>query len=402
MKGLSRLAWFIAAYASTIEPEALRAHDAEHPHPHAQPQVDAPESAEPLSLELVYTADIWRAASGGVARSTRYLDNFDVLARADLDALVGWQGATGFVYGLYNNGKSLNALMGDAQVASNIETGVKALRLYEAWLDQKIGERASLRVGLYDLNSEFDALDASALFIGSAHGIGTDISQSGENGPSIFPVTSLAARLAIDLDDRWSVRAAVLDGVPGDLARPKRTAIRLADGDGALMIGEIERKLDDGKLIAGYWRYTALFHQNNGRRGRGNDGVYVRGEAHLAHEAGDAEQGLFGFFRLGIADGAINPFGSFASGGLTYAGVIPGRNEDQFGVAIAAALTSAPYRRAADAKAAEIALELTYRAPITSYLTIQPNLQYVFNPNADRATPNALALGIRAEIAIKF
>ena len=358
--------------------------------------------ADPLSLELVYTADVWRAASGGVARGTRYLDNFDVLAEADLDALVGWKGATGFVYGLYNNGRSLNALMGDAQVASNIETGVQAFRVYEAWIDQKIGDRASLRVGLYDLNSEFDALDAAALLMGSAHGIGTDFSQSGENGPSIFPVTSLAARVAVDLDPRWTVRAAVLDAVPGDPARPKRTAIRLSNGDGALLVGEVQRKLGDGKLIAGYWRYTAPFDRIDGRRGRGNGGVYLRGEHHLSHEAGDAGQGLAGFFRLGIADGAINQFGGFASGGLTYAGAIPGRDEDRIGVAIATAFTSKSYRLATNAECAEIAVELTYRAPVTNFLTVQPNVQYVVGPNADPALRDALAFGFRVEIGRKF
>lgn len=403
MSSIGAVLTVAAAGAIALPGRAIAADQVvQSPHPHAQAQADQPEVADPVSLELVYTADVWRAASGGVARGTRYLDNVDVLAEADLDALAGWKGATAFAYGLYNNGRSLNALMGDAQVASNIDTGVKAVRLYEAWIDQKIGDRASLRVGLYDLNSEFDTLDASALFMGSAHGIGTDFSQSGENGPSIFPVTALAARVAVDLDTRWTLRAAVLDAVPGDPARPKRTAIRLGKGNGALLVGEVERKLGDGKLIAGYWRYTASFDRIDGERGRGNDGIYLRGEHHLSHEAGDAEQGLAAFFRLGIADGAINQFGSFASGGLTYAGAIPGRNEDRIGVAIATAFTSKFYRIATNAERAEIAVELTYRAPITSFLTVQPNVQYVVNPNADPALRNALAFGVRVEIGRKF
>lgn len=75
---------------------------------------------------------------------------------------------------------------------SNIETGVRATRLYEAWLETGLGERGSLRAGLYDLTSEFDVLETANLFIHSAHGIGSDIGLSGLNGPSIFPVTSRA------------------------------------------------------------------------------------------------------------------------------------------------------------------------------------------------------------------
>src|SRR3546814_8879648 len=80
---------------------------------------------------------------------------------------------------------------------------LRALRLYEAWIDQKIGDAASVRIGLYDLNSEFGALDTAGFFVSSPHGIGTDFAQSGRNGPSIFPATSLEL-------GRASCRASVL------------------------------------------------------------------------------------------------------------------------------------------------------------------------------------------------
>ena len=379
---------------------AVPAHAQEH-----RPNETAASNAasnETVSLDVIYTADIWHATAGGLKNGTRYLDNFDILVSADLEALLGWEGATAFVYGLYNNGQSLNALMGDAQVSSNIDTGVKAARLYEAWIDQRFAnDVASLKVGLYDLNSEFDALDTSALFVGSAHGIGTDISQTGANGPSIFPVTSLAARLAIEPSEHWTLRMAVLDGVPGDPARPKRTTIKLGDRDGALLVGEVEYKTSGGNLLAGYWHYTAEFDHSDHRRSRGNNGVYIRGEAQLTRET-DHNQGLAGFFRLGVADGRINMFDRFTSAGLSYAGLFPGRDADLAGVAVAAAFTSADYRRRTPADTAEIVFELTYRAPIADFLTIQPNLQYVVSPGTDPAVRDALAIGLRTEIGFRF
>jgi porin len=293
-------------------------------------------------------------------------------------------------------------LMGDAQVASNIETGTKAVRLYEAWIEQKIGTKASLRLGLYDLNSEFDALDTSALFMGSAHGIGTDISQSGENGPSIFPVTSLAARFSVGVTENVTLRAAVLDGVPGDPSRPNRTAVRLGKGDGVMLIGEVERSFDNVRLIAGYWHYSAQFNRNDGTKGRGNNGAYLRGETQLFAESGDATQGLAGFFRVGLADGHFNQFDAFVSGGLSYTGLFNGRHADQIGVAVARAFTSKSYRRSVTANRAETVFELTYRMPLTAFLTVQPNLQYAINPNADPSIRNALAIGLRTEISFGF
>src|SRR3546814_13773466 len=82
---------------------------------------------------------------GGRRRGARYLDNLDLVLEADLEQIAGWTGAQLHVYGLYNNGRSISDLAGDVQAVSNIETGVRALRLYEAWIDQKIGDAASIK-----------------------------------------------------------------------------------------------------------------------------------------------------------------------------------------------------------------------------------------------------------------
>lgn len=369
-------------------------------HTHRAEKVE--DAEPPLVVDVTYTADIWRAARGGVRSGTRYLDNFDIVAAADMERLVGWNGATVGVYGLYNNGESLGELLGDAQTASNIETGVRAFRLYEAWIDQKIGSSASVRLGLYDVNSEFDVLESSGLFMGSAHGIGTDISQSGANGPSIFPSTSLGVRVALSPAAGWTLRAAILDGVPGDPARPQRTAIKLGNGDGALLIGEVEAPLENGKLLFGHWRYTALADAVTGTGQHRNHGYYLRGESRLMSESGDPKQGLTGYFRLGVADGRTNQFGRFASTGLTYTGLIKGREEDQFGLAVASAFTSGDYRRTVAADDAETVFELTYRAGLASWLTVQPNVQYVINPAADPGLGNALAFGLRLELGFRL
>lgn len=364
---------------------------------HVDPGIEEP--SPPLTLDVAYTADIVSNAAGGLRRGTVYLDNFDAVLDADLDPLVGWRGAKARAYALYNNGASINALVGDAQSVNNIEAGSQALRLYEAWVEQEIGRRASLLVGLYDLNSEFDALEASSLFVGSAHGIGTDFSQSGQNGPSIFPVTSLTARLEVEPGDGWAVRAAVLDAVPGDPARPHRTTIRLDRGDGALIVGEVEAPVAGGRLLLGHWRYTAPFEALDGKRGRGNLGFYLRGEAPLVSAA---RRTVHGFFRLGTASGRYNLFDRFASGGLTFTGWVPGRINDEFGIGVAAAFTGERQRRLSGAARSEIAIEATYRAGLTPWLTVQPHAQYVVQPSADPRIRDAFVVGIRTEFAFRL
>lgn len=355
-----------------------------HAHTHAGHEIN--ETQGPVLLETTYSGELMSVADGGLRRGTRYLDNLDIVFEADLDALAGWRGAELHVYGLYNNGKSISDLAGDAQAVSNIETGKRKLRLYEAWIDQKFGEHVSLRAGRYDLNSEFDSLEIAGLFVGSAHGIGTDIAQTGLNGPSIFPETSLAARLELRPAKGWALRTAVLDGAPG-----------IGGDHGVLLIGEAEAPVLGGRLLLGHWRYTARFDDHLGGRRRGNAGVYLRGEAPVA--SGPIGE-LAGFFRLGAANGKLNMFDRFASAGLKLTG--PWAEEDELGLAFATAFTARDYRAAFGGGKAETAVELTYRTPLADWFSVQPHVQYVRNPGADPTIGDAIVLGMRFEASFRL
>ena len=345
----------------------------------------------PFELNATYTADYWANVSGGLQRDSAYLDKLN--------------GVEIFFYGLYNNGTPFSeTIVGDAQIVSNIETGVQALRLYEAWANVEIGRRSELLFRLYDLNSEFDTLESSALFLHSAHGIGTDIAQAGLNGPSIFPITGLSLRLATQWNERWTTRLAILDGAPGDAEDPADTVIQLSEEEGALLIGEIGYTRAQSRLLLGAWGYTASFStdpldlSDSTERSYGNSGAYVRGKTILR----EANPTIAAFARFGQVFGDFNIFSQFISSGITWRrlGSSP---DDEFGVAFAWAETSDYVRdlaessgRALDGR--EIAIELTYRFPVSEWLTLQPNVQYVINPSLDPTLDDALAIGVRFEL----
>ena len=127
---------------------------------------------------------------------------------------------------MYNNGSTFSdELVGDLQVISNIDAS-HAWRVFEFWYE--FGEGPwSVRTGLYDLNSEFDVNETGGLFLNSSHGMGPDFSQTGENGPSIFPVSSLALRAEWE-GKGFTARLAVLDGVPGHPHDPSSNEIDLS------------------------------------------------------------------------------------------------------------------------------------------------------------------------------
>jgi porin len=367
-----------------------------HSHIHAGQQTPG---EGPVVLDISYSSDMMAVVAGGVKRRARYLDNLDLVLEVDLEDLVDWEGAEMHVYGLYNNGQSISKVVGDAQMVSEIEGNAQAFKLYEAWIDQMLAPDLSVRAGIYDLNSEFDLLESATLFVGGAHGMGSDIGMSGRNGPSIFPATGLAARILYRPAEGWAVRAAILDGMPGHPEHPSRTSIRLGGGEGALLIGEVEAPVSGGRLLLGHWRYTSSFDRFEGTHGGGNAGVYLRGEKTLVD---DDRRRIDGFFRLGTAAKHYNMFDHFVSAGFKLSGWMDGRPEDEMGLAVIGAFISPEYRRVNDAGRSEIVAEATYRAPITSWLAVQPNLQYVRSPSADPSIDDAWVVGLRVELAFRL
>ena len=111
---------------------------------------------------------------------------------------------------------------------------------------------------------------------------------------------------------------------------------------------------------------------------------------------------LFG--QVGLGDPRVNRFGLYAGGGVALAGVIPGREKDEVGVGVAAAHNGSHFvdqqrNLGQRVDRAEVTLELTYLAPVTSWLSIQPDLQYVVHPNTDPRVRNALIGLVRVELA---
>jgi len=215
------------------------------------------------SPEIVYTGDFYSNTRGGIKEGEIYLDNLDLALEIDVEKALGWTGGTFLAYVIVNNSNTLSAeIVGDAQGADNIDN-TSVNRVQELWYEQAFTWGNSLKLGLYDINSEFDAIDPAGLFINSSHGIGPDYSQSGENGPSIFPASSLALRYFHPINDQFSFQTAVLDGVPQDPDDPHKNTIDISGEDGALLALEVNYQNSGLRLGLGGWHYTQKSKKNN-------------------------------------------------------------------------------------------------------------------------------------------
>ena len=382
----------------------------------ALPVAAAPTLPAGVVVQGVYDGDWWDNAAGGNRRGAVYAAHLDTSLAADADTLFGWHGTRFYFRSFADNGASIGRRVGSAQGVNNWESGYAGAKLLEAWVDQSfLNQRLSLRCGLYDTTTEFDKNKSQVLFANSAQGMNAPMAMSGENGPSTYPATALALRGRYTFDEHWTAKLALVDGVAGNPADPAASDIHLRAADGAFVISELRYHRSDGRRVdVGYWRYSDAFdelntHAPNGgpRRARGNQGLYLSGDAMLSASADDPLRGISVGARIAYAAAGFNQFEWFANVSLTDVGFWSLRPDDKVGVGLIYASASADYRQAQTAqnlvaRPNEWVLEATWRAPLAAWISLQPDVQYVLNPaHADRHH-SALVFGLRMEITTSF
>lgn len=301
---------------------------------------------------------------------------------------------------------------------SSVALAVCFARLHEAWLQQNfLEDKISVKAGLYDTNSEFDVIETGSLFINSSHGMGPDFSQSGLNGTGAFPATGLAGRLLVKPFKGFYLQTAVTEGTPQDPNDPKSPLqIQYDTNEGILLLNELgflsqehNEEARYAKFALGGWYYSSQFDDLVDVDGVGNPvkranyGIYGLGEYNIYAEKDDPDQGLNVFLRGGFANGSVNQFKGYVGLGAVYTGLIPKRDEDQIGLAVATAINSSKYKQSviatgSTATSTEVNVELSYRAQITPWLAIQPDIQYIANPGTDPTLNDAIHVGARFEL----
>ena len=359
--------------------------------PVAAAHADPTDKLPPLAIAGRETFDLFDVPRG-TDRGGAILNKIQVSAtvRGERFGLPGWS-----IHGqiIRFGGQSLSKHLGDIQTADNIEA-VPVTRLFEAYLARMWGKDKSsiaIRLGLIDLNSQFDSIDPASLMLNSSHGIGPDLSRSGRNGPSIYPVTAVGSTLTWVKSQNWTFRVGVFDGVAGSPALPHAFfAERLKPSDGLFIIGQTDWQITkNSRLEGGAWAYTAAQEGPDGREAH-DRGAYLSYEAPLG-----ALPHLNFWLRAGIANGRAQAISGYLGGGLVQKGTIEGRPDDRLGIAIAHAIIGDPAVNALGLHHAETSIELTYQAKLSHRFVIQPDIDYIHHPAGVAHAPDSLGIGLR-------
>jgi porin len=171
--------------------------------------------------------------------------------------------------------------------------------------------------------------------------------------------------------------------------------------DSMLLAGELERTYSlAGGTLPGIVAIGAVYESaGNDRRSTGVAGprVLLSIRAILYRECPceeECKQGLavFGGYypRFPGDQRSVKSIGDSSVVGVTYTGLLPGRDEDVLGIGIACAeLFQGGTNR-------ETVTEFFYRALLTPRVSLQPDVQYIASPSG--IYRDALAVGVRFEI----
>lgn len=361
------------------------------------PPVRAEEPEPAIAFEGEYIHDtvaIARGAKIGVRRA----DLLSLSAAVSLETLAGWDGARVFVTAIAGTGGRPNDLAGSMQGINNIEVPQNRLRVFEAWFEQDVAAIAgSLRLGFSDLNSEFYANDSAGLLLAPAFGIGSELAATGPNGPAIFPSTAATVRLRSEPWTNGYVQFAAVNAEAGVLG--DHGGVRPLLSGGALLIGEVGHP-GAAKFAVGGWAYTRRQDDIRADRVGGQLGRSRARGFYMLVEGPVAADRVKAFVRAGLSDGDTTPYSGGWQAGLLIDRIIRGRPESRLSAGVAQALLSSQFgANAADAgdrlRRTETQLELTFADRLASWLTVQPDLQYVRNSSRLAGQHDVLVFTLR-------
>jgi len=366
---------------------------------------------EPYAL---YSGGLWSNLHGGRDVGTRYEGLAAFGLDVDLERLAAWRGARFHIgWHDYRGGKPSEALVGQFGTAATSGAEAEdAFRFYQIYLEQTLlDERLVLKVGQLSLDEDFMVARYAQLFLNAT--FGDFVSNAADATFAVYPLAAPGIYAEARPAERWRTRVGVYTSNPG---RDEGDNIgfdwSISRNAGATIFAE----------LASRWRpfglpgtYSVGSTTNTGEvtdyaDGGSEDGAYLLyamlDQTLLVGRSrdGEPEPRLGAFLRLAYSlQDDRYAVRWHLDGGLQLRGALPGREHDSLGLAFSHDDFRRDYLRSERAEgrhvtSSEWVLELTYRAPLTGWLTLQPDLQYYVDPHYSRR--NALVLGLRVDLAL--
>jgi porin len=358
-----------------------------------------------------YVGELFGNLSGGIKPGAIYEGYVKIGLAVNLEKLLGWQNTVLYANLFYPHGNSLSQeFVGDLNVVSNIDT-YDSLRIFKLFLQTNcLDDRLTLRLGIMAVDKDFFASEGAGLFINSGFGAFPVIGQN--LVAPIYPVSAPGFRVTWSPTKAVILRAAVFSGNVGTGSSNRNgTQFDFSGRNGIGLFDEVAWKtrlvgdLPGAYKLGGFYNSETFDDLRHTGTHHGNYGLYLIGDQQLWREGTSesaAAQGLAAFGRFAIAPPERSLVVFDTEAGVNYTGLFPGRDSDILGAGFIYSRISHDARTDAGAPLTshhEAVIEFSYQAPLTSVLTIQPDIQYIVNPGAVRPAHDAIVAGMRFALA---
>jgi porin len=404
-----------------------------------------------MSLSILETSEVLGNVSGGVKRGFDYDGLTEVLLQLDTQRAFQLYGGTFNVSALQSHGDNLSAQnLYTLQTASGIEAD-RSTRLWEIWYQQKFLEedRLDVKVGQQSLDQEFMVSQNAGYFVNTMFGWPMVPSADLPGGGPAYPLSAPGVRVRVRPVNPLNIPMGVYNGSPvvnntGDPQRQNPSGASFPVNGGVLAIIELQYSYPAlggmvygngseplGRLYKlGFWYDTEHFadpeYDNTGlslanpkstgvaAAHSGNYSLYVVADQMIWRDPldEDGDRAISFFVRaLGAPQEDRNVIDFSLNAGFTFHEPIMHRDDDTCGVAMGYAKVgdhtagldrdTAFYTGAFDpVQRGETFVEATYQYQLTAWCQVQPDFQYVFNPGAGIANPNALGQKVKDEAVV--
>ena len=383
-----------------------------------------------VDFQLGYTTETAGNTQGGDRHLVRNADQFNIGTTLDLDKLLGWSDARFQVTITERNGKNLSddANLGTLQQVQEIFGRGQTWYWTQFWYDQTfLDGTLDLKLGRLGVGEDFmsfSCLFQNLSFCGSLPG---NIVSTWFN----WPVSQWATRLKINFTPEWYAQVGAYQVNPSYLESKNSIKLNNPDGTiGTLIPAEVgwTPKIGHAALPGSYrigvWYDSSnqpdVFEAaNNGprvlnpgapaRMRSSESGGYVMLQQQVTTVRGDVSRGLSLFANFVQADRNTATIDQLITLGLFYSGPFDVRPQDDLGFAVGRTHVNS---RVADGQelqnaigvgpvlvqGSEYPVEFYYSINATKWMTLRPNIQYIYHPGGTSQNEDVVVLGLKASV----
>lgn len=351
-----------------------------------------------------WTGEVFGNLDGGLKTGT-YLGELLVFGAAiDLQKAVAWPGTSVHASALWiqdDNDPSAD-LVGNFDQVSNI-AGESAVRFYQLYLEQEFRDGSlSYKLGQLTLDGDFMVSESASLFLNASFGA-LPVESANTDAP-IYPLAALGGWARWIPRQEITLQVGIYNGSAGTEDSNHGFGYGIGSSEGVAAFAEVGIAAaplgrDATYKLGGYYHSGDFTDFGSASTVSGNYALYIIADQVLLGTRSDKR--LAAFFRAGISPMADrSEVDWYLDAGL----VAPGfRDIDRIGLGFSHShfggdFVSAQKRAGSPVTHSESVIELTYRAQLTPWFTLEPDFQYVLDPQ-DADASDAFVAGLRAQIA---